>query len=145
MDTYQLFSLLKNAREVGNIYHIARAAIMLRHRNVPGELTEREKVQIYYCLEQSRTGHGILGLEPGYELARWLMICRYLFPEKAIEPTPTDIEMIQRACDSYCNDRILKQVASLVQMSRVLEINISITKLPPKKRKKVLTLSAALA
>jgi len=144
METSQLFSLLKEARENYNIYIIARAALMISGRDHEFTLTAEEKSEILKCFENARERRGILGLEDGYELARWLMICRYLFPEKEIHPSASDITMIQQACDSYIDDRILKQVASLVHMRQELNIPISINRLPPKKRKYVLKLAATL-
>lgn len=144
METSQLFSLLEEARENHNIYLIARAALMISGRNYEVTLTEEEKTEILKCLENARDRKGILGLEDGYELARWLLICQYLFPEKEIRPSESDVTMIQQACDSYIDDRILKQVASLVHMRKELNISISINRLPPKKQKYVLKLAATL-
>lgn len=144
MEARQLFTLLKKARASENIYIIARMVVMLRGQGHCVELSEVEQDSILQCLNNARRGKGILGLESGYELARWILICRHLFPEKEIEPTIDDTCMIQEACDSYCDDRILKQVASLVHMGKVLNITININKLPPKKRKFVEKLAATL-
>ena len=100
-------------RENQDIYIIARAALMLKGRGHVTPLTPGEHSTILQCLENARLRKGILGLEVGYELARWILICQYLFPDKEIVPTDADKRMIQEACDSYCTDRILKQVASL--------------------------------
>lgn len=144
MNPSQLLSLLSEARERGNHYLIARATLMLRGRGHGVSLSILEETTILQCLENARERKGILGLEDGYELARWLLICRYLFPEKEIRPSTSDVTMIQQACDSYIDDRILKQVASLVHMRKELNIPISISRLPPKKRKYVLKLAATL-
>ncbi|MCA9366196.1 hypothetical protein KC722_01305 [Candidatus Kaiserbacteria bacterium] len=144
MKESQLFALLEEGRKNNNIYLVARAALLLRGIGVPNCLTADEKNLILYRLQCAREGKGTLGLEPGYELARWILICRYIFPEKYIVPSLDDIRMIQEACDSYCKDRILKQVASLVHMQGLLNIPLSINRLPPKKRKYVMKLAAAL-
>lgn len=144
MEKSQLFSLLEEARENQNIYLVARATLMLRGHGQDVALSLHEEMAILQCLKKARNRKGILGLEDGYELARWLLICRHLFPQKEIKPTSSDIKMIQQACDSYINDRILKQVASLVHMRKELNIPISINRLPPKKRKYVFKLAATL-
>jgi len=144
MQKTQLLSLLEEARENHNMYLIARATLMLKGRNHNTTLTDEERSNIIQCLEDTRNRKGILGLEDGYELARWILICRYLFFEKEIQATSSDITMIQQACDSYIDDRILKQVASLMHMRKELNIPISINRLPPKKRKYVLKLAATL-
>ena len=144
MEKSQLFSLLEEARENQNIYLIARATLMLQGRGYDVSLSRLEEATIIKCLENARNRKGILGLEDGYELARWLLICQHLFPEKEIQATSSDITMIQQACDSYINDRILKQVASLVHMRKELNIPINFNRLPPKKRKYVLKLAATL-
>ena len=144
MEMSQLFSLLADARENHDIYLIARAALMLKGHDHDIALTDEERAEIIQCLEDARNRNGILGLEDGYELARWILICRHLFPEKGIKATSSDIIMIQEACDSYIDDRILKQVASLVHMRKELDIPVSINRLPPKKRKYVLKLAATL-
>ena len=145
MDRTQLLSLLERARENNDIYIIARAALMLKGRGHDAPLTPAEHSIILQCLENARVRKGILGLEAGYELARWIIICQHLFPDKKIVPTDADKQMIQGACDSYCADRILKQIASLVHMGKVLNIPISLNKLPPKKRKFVEKMAATLA
>jgi hypothetical protein len=144
MNKNQLLSLLQRARNEGNPYILARATLMLRGRGHDVSLNSLEEATILQCLENARDKKGILGLEDGYELARWLLNCRYLFPGKEIRPSSSDITMIQQACDSYIDDRILKQVASLVHMRQELNIPISINRLPPKKRKYVLKLAATL-
>lgn len=145
MDKTQPLSLLERAREEQDIYIIARVALMIRGRGHMASLTPAEHSVILQSLENARIRKGILGLEAGYELARWLLICRYLFPEREIQPATEDVAMIQEACDSYIDNRILKQVASLVHMRKELGIQISINRLPPKKRRYVLKLAATLA
>lgn len=145
MSNKQLYSLLESARERQDIYIIARAALMLQGRGCSVALTENEKTTIFQCLENSRKKKGALGLEPGYELARWILICRYLFPEEEISLFKEDIKMIQEACDSYINDRILKQIASIIHMSQVLGIEINLNRLPLKKRRWVEKLAATLS
>jgi len=146
MEKAQLLSLLERARRDQDTYLTARAVMMLQFRGYAATLTTQEKDTIIQCLENSRRGKGILGLEPGYELARWILICEYVFPETECRPTASDIRMIQEACDSYCADRrFLKQIASLVHMGKVLNIPINLNKLPPKKRKYVEKMAATLA
>lgn len=118
---------------------------MLKGRGYKTPLTPAEYSAVLKCLENARLRKGILGLEAGYELARWILICQYLFPNMEIAPTDAEKLMVQEACDSYCADRILKQVASLVHMGKVLNIPISLNKLPPKKRKFIEKMAATLA
>ena len=145
MDKNQLLSLLGRARESQDIYTIARAALMLKGRGYDAPLTAIEHSAILLCLQNARIKKGILGLETGYELARWILICQYIFPDKELVPTDADQLMIQEACNTYCAERILKQVASLVHMGKVLNIPININRLPPKKRKYVLKLAVTLS
>lgn len=136
--------MLERARKEKNIYIIARSVMMLRGVGVDCQLTDSEKSEVILKLEKARKSQGMLGLEPGYELARWLMICRFLMPESQIRPSKDDIVLIQEACDSYCRDRIFKQVASLVHMSQILQIPIKINHLPKKKRRLIKKIAATL-
>jgi hypothetical protein len=145
LEKTELLGMLDRARSAGNIYLIARSALMLLGQYGENNfLSKYEKEQILEKYVAARNKKGMLGLEPGYELARWIMLCHYLLPDENVWPSRDDIALIREASDQYCRDRNLRQIASLVQTCSIFNVSLNLRLLPLKKRRKIIRLAARL-
>ena len=144
MKLIELEGLLVRARAQNNIYLIARCALMCTAYGTGSRLIPEEKSLIRLRLKAAREKNVTLGLQPGYEIARWLMLSQRLVSEDEIWPRDQDVALIQETCDQYCRERNIKQLASLLHTCKAIVVSVNLALLPPKKREKVKRLAAGL-
>jgi hypothetical protein len=114
---------LERSRISSDTYLIGRKLMLLKGLGIEEPLNENEFGDILQKLEQTRSGKSTMPiLEPGYELARWLMIIRALKPDYALAITPSDKQLIDEAMESYRKEENYDQIGSLIETCKYIGV-----------------------
>ncbi len=119
---------LEKARLEGDVYNIARNLQMNKLQGLESESTPTEKAAIQAELANSRAGNGYLPLPQGYQVARWLMIHKTLWPGTE-QITEKDQTMMNEAAREFREAKNFWQLASLVHTAEYLGTTVTYEKL----------------
>jgi|GEM_PF-4732507 len=119
-----------------DIYDTARELQVKKMKGETVTLSTETAVSIRQSLQTARSGVSQMGLEPGYERARWLMIATTLLSEE-VSVTEEDIAAIQEAAAVYIAKRNFYQLASLIQTAEVVGISINLDSISESDQKEI--------
>ncbi len=117
----------------GHIYQIARKVQVLRGLGHAVDLTEDESQQVKEALTNIRNGETDMELEPGYVLARWLMINNYFWPGSEIV-TSDDKAKINEAARTYKEQENFYQLASLINTVQFIHSTVEFGEVTPEQQ-----------